>query len=189
MATKKTQKAKPVADSPKASHSSPGARKPKLSIEEREWRLLQRLAKNPESKLGKEIATTVGAFVATNVAATQTAEALSTMLHSGDHGMSSIQQYLTEQPLTAFALLRLIRIERARGASQLELEAHKKMSSKGGVQRDVQAGYAKKRKQIQEIWASGKYKSKSLCAEQECAGLNMAYDTARKALIEPRKKS
>ena len=40
-----------------------------------------------------------------------------------------------------------------------------------------------KKKQIQEIWLSGKYFSRDVCAEQECAALNMSFTTARKALI------
>jgi hypothetical protein len=35
---------------------------------------------------------------------------------------------------------------------------------------------------IRKIWGSGKYKSKDLCAEQECASLNMSFAAARKAL-------
>lgn len=32
------------------------------------------------------------------------------------------------------------------------------------------------------IWVSGKYLSRDVCAEQECANLNISYSTARKAL-------
>lgn len=39
-----------------------------------------------------------------------------------------------------------------------------------------------KQSQIREIWATGKYTSRDLCAEEECAGLGMSYSTARKAL-------
>lgn len=39
-----------------------------------------------------------------------------------------------------------------------------------------------KRAQLQAIWASGKYTSRTICAEQECAALGMSFDTARKAL-------
>lgn len=35
---------------------------------------------------------------------------------------------------------------------------------------------------IREIWASGKYASRDLCAEQECGHLQMSFSTARKAL-------
>lgn len=43
-------------------------------------------------------------------------------------------------------------------------------------------GFRVKRKTIQEIWASGKYSSRDICAEQECAALEMSFSTARKAL-------
>lgn len=47
---------------------------------------------------------------------------------------------------------------------------------------DKPGGSRDKQKQIREIWDSGKYSSRNICAEQECAGLNMSYDAARKAL-------
>lgn len=43
-------------------------------------------------------------------------------------------------------------------------------------------GSREKRRQIKEAWASGKYSSRDICAEQECAGLGMSFSTARKAL-------
>ena len=39
-----------------------------------------------------------------------------------------------------------------------------------------------KRAAIQALWATGKYSSRDMCAEQECAALEMAFGTARKAL-------
>lgn len=39
------------------------------------------------------------------------------------------------------------------------------------------------KEKIRSIWASGKYSSRSICAEQECGALGISYDTARKALI------
>ena len=47
---------------------------------------------------------------------------------------------------------------------------------------DLPGGSRDKQRQMREIWASGKYSSRNICAEQECAGLNMSYDAARKAL-------
>jgi hypothetical protein len=47
---------------------------------------------------------------------------------------------------------------------------------------DKPGGSRDKQNQIRTIWASGKYSSRNICAEQECAGLNMSYDAARKAL-------
>lgn len=43
-------------------------------------------------------------------------------------------------------------------------------------------GCREKHKKIREIWASGKYKSRDICAEQECAALDMSFSAARKAL-------
>jgi hypothetical protein len=39
------------------------------------------------------------------------------------------------------------------------------------------------KQKIREIWGTGKYTSRDICAEQECAGLNLSFTTARKALI------
>ncbi len=44
-------------------------------------------------------------------------------------------------------------------------------------------GSRDKKRQIQEIWASGKFTTKQLCAEQECAALGMSFDAARRALV------
>lgn len=38
------------------------------------------------------------------------------------------------------------------------------------------------KQKIREIWGTGKYTSRDICAEQECAGLNLSFSTARKAL-------
>jgi hypothetical protein len=54
---------------------------------------------------------------------------------------------------------------------------------KANLLHDKPGGSREKRKQIQEIWASGKYSSRDMCAEQECAALNMSISTARKALV------
>lgn len=43
-------------------------------------------------------------------------------------------------------------------------------------------GSREKRDAIRQAWASGKYSSRDICAEQECAALGMSFSTARKAL-------
>lgn len=43
-------------------------------------------------------------------------------------------------------------------------------------------GSRAKRAEIQRLWASGKYDTRDICAEQECAALAMSFSTARKAL-------
>ena len=47
---------------------------------------------------------------------------------------------------------------------------------------DKPGGSREKQRKIREIWASGKFSSKDLCAEQECAALEMSLSSARKAL-------
>lgn len=47
---------------------------------------------------------------------------------------------------------------------------------------DKPNGTREKRLAIQGAWASGKYESRDLCAEQECAHLDMSFSSARKAL-------
>ena len=47
---------------------------------------------------------------------------------------------------------------------------------------DRPGGSRDKQRQMREIWASGKYSSRDLCAEEECAALEMSYAAARKAL-------
>ncbi|MDD2658355.1 MAG: hypothetical protein PHY54_01585 [Methylococcales bacterium] len=39
-----------------------------------------------------------------------------------------------------------------------------------------------RQEEIRKIWASGKYSSRDICAEKECADLSMSFSTARKAL-------
>jgi hypothetical protein len=60
-------------------------------------------------------------------------------------------------------------------------------SSRGKTAADVlhnkPGGNRAKRNLICNAWASGKYSSRDVCAEQECAALNMSFSTARKALI------
>jgi len=43
-------------------------------------------------------------------------------------------------------------------------------------------GSREKRRLIQEAWASGKYTTRDICAEEECGALKMSFSTARKAL-------
>lgn len=43
-------------------------------------------------------------------------------------------------------------------------------------------GSREKRDSIRAAWASGKYSSRDICAEQECAALGISFSTARKAL-------
>ncbi|CAN5474653.1 hypothetical protein BH11PSE7_BH11PSE7_00090 [soil metagenome] len=63
-------------------------------------------------------------------------------------------------------------------------QAWRKQNAKNAADalHDQPGGSRDKQRRIQEIWASGKYSSRTLCAEQECAALDMSYDAARRAL-------
>ncbi len=43
-------------------------------------------------------------------------------------------------------------------------------------------GARDKQKQIRDAWASGKFKTRDICAEQECEAIGMSFSTARRAL-------
>ena len=74
--------------------------------------------------------------------------------------------------------------------AQLSMEKNTRTREKASARAKLAAdalhnkpgGSVSKREAIQEIWASGKFANRSLCAEQECAGLGMSFDAARKAL-------
>lgn len=53
---------------------------------------------------------------------------------------------------------------------------------KANIKHDKPGGSRDKKRHIQKIWASGKYESRDICAEQECAALDMSFSAARKAL-------
>ena len=57
-----------------------------------------------------------------------------------------------------------------------------KATKAADVLHDRPGGNREKQKNIREIWASGKYTSRDICVEQECAALGMSFSTARKAL-------
>lgn len=62
--------------------------------------------------------------------------------------------------------------------------AWRKKNAKGAADalHNKPGGSRDKKQQIRAIWASGKYSSRTICAEQECAALGMSPETARKAL-------
>ena len=65
---------------------------------------------------------------------------------------------------------------------QKQTETSNRNKTAADVLHDRPGGSRDKQAAMRAAWASGKYTSRDLCAEQECAGLNMAPGTARKAL-------
>lgn len=81
-------------------------------------------------------------------------------------------------------LLRLVDGDTRQPASGVGSAAWRKQTAKAAANaRHSQPGGSRdKQNQIREIWATGKYSSRDLCAEQECAALGMSFSAARKAL-------
>lgn len=50
------------------------------------------------------------------------------------------------------------------------------------VRHSKPGGSRDKSQQMRALWASGKYSSRDICAEQECAALDISFSSARKAL-------
>ncbi len=83
--------------------------------------------------------------------------------------------YLEAHPPNPFsiAVLLLIAVDGANA------ERARKVANIG---HDKPGGSRDKRRQIQNIWATGKYSSRDVCAEQECAKLAVSFSKARKDL-------
>ena len=99
-----------------------------------------------------------------------------------DSGVADWRRYVVENPPSADVLLFLL-IAHQR---DIGLAAKKLTSSK--AKKSAFAGHSKpgrsheKQKNIRDAWASGKYSSREVCAEQECAALGMSFSAARRAL-------
>lgn len=75
---------------------------------------------------------------------------------------------------TRAGAIRLAAARKAMASTHGKKAAHARHSKPGGAVEKAEA--------IRAAWASGKYSSRTVCAEQECAHLGMSFDSARKAL-------
>lgn len=66
---------------------------------------------------------------------------------------------------------------------QKERQATKRAKTAADARFNKPGGSREKKAAILAMWASGKYSSRDICAEQECSVLGMSFSTARKALI------
>jgi hypothetical protein len=90
-----------------------------------------------------------------------------------EHPNAVFEYLLSAKNAVAKAFIKGVSVQKRSHA----LKAVNSRHSKPGGNRDKQAA-------IRKIWATGKYTSKDICAEQECAALNMSFSAARKALRE-----
>ena len=82
------------------------------------------------------------------------------------------------------ALLRLVDGDTRQPASGVGSVAWRKQTAKAAAnaRHNRPGGSRDKQRRIREIWATGKYSSRDICAEQECAALGMSFSAARNAL-------
>lgn len=57
-----------------------------------------------------------------------------------------------------------------------------KATGAANIRHSKHGGSREKQEEIRRLWATGKFTSRDICAEQECARLNMSFSAARKAL-------
>ena len=68
------------------------------------------------------------------------------------------------------------------GFEVLAKRASNRAKTAANALHDRDGGSRSKADEIRRLWASGKFKSRDICAEEECASLGMSFSAARKAL-------
>jgi hypothetical protein len=123
-----------------------------------------------EYKAIREVAYKVGKWMVSAALSMQQAKRISTMLHSEDEGLPSIQDVLNLQPVNALTLAHLVRLERSHRARHSANMKNKR--------------YREIEKQVRAMWASGQYKTHTVCARKACEKYpdKVSYDTAIKYL-------
>lgn len=105
-----------------------------------------------------------------------------------DGNYSQTIYHLDEAVFTLRLAYKLLDDQASLEFSRIEVERQlaKHRSENGRHLADIKhnkpGGSRDKKRQMQEMWATGKYASRDICAEQECADLKMSFSAARKAL-------
>jgi hypothetical protein len=102
-------------------------------------------------------------------------DAVSRLLESDEDD----QRLLSEAVLSALAVGLELRDSNPEAAKAMLSQLQRERVNK---RHDAKGGSRDKANRMREIWATGKYTSRDICAEQECAGLGMSFSTARKVL-------
>jgi hypothetical protein len=122
-------------------------------------------------KAARELVLGMAVGIPLSMVSIRQAQRISEMIHSGDEGLSSIQEVLNMQPVNALTLTHLIRLERKRTAK-----------NGADIRHNKPGGSKEKREKMRAKWAEGNFDSRDRCAEEECGALDMSFSTARKAL-------
>jgi hypothetical protein len=88
-----------------------------------------------------------------------------------------------EDFLDAVRIIGNLAEENRRSKTEAMKEARQYLAKHAAEARHSKEGGSRsKRESIRQIWATGKYSSRDICAEQECLALGMSFSTARRAL-------
>lgn len=94
------------------------------------------------------------------------------MENAYEQGLSNVQTEARQQIKEALTLT--AKLEKVKRVARAKNAANSRHTQPGGS--------LDKKQKIRDIWATGKYSSRDICAEEECASLGMSFSTARKAL-------
>jgi hypothetical protein len=106
-------------------------------------------------------------------------------LLSAQHEIYKMQATKHQEVLEISELIKLVTTTERFLSGQIKgRDTQKKMHGvKAATARHSKPGGSRdKWQQMRALWASGKYSSRDICAEQECAALDMSFSSARKAL-------
>ena len=92
-----------------------------------------------------------------------------------DATVPEAEKYIKEHPPSAGAIAILILVTADKLHSDKAKHAANALHEKPGGSRE-------KKCTIRDIWATGKYQTRQLCAEEECTALGSSYESARRAL-------
>jgi hypothetical protein len=103
------------------------------------------------------------------------------------YGKEKLNPKLSDPETTRTSFLIEMADDSSSKAAKLLQQGHKiqksnKAKQMANARHNKPGGSREKQNLIRKKWASGKYSSRDICAEQECADLGMSFSTARKAL-------
>lgn len=107
-------------------------------------------------------------------------------------GLEDFRSYVAANPLDALTVLALLRIATAPDGEAAKMLLQQRASLAAGARHDRPDGSREKQARMRAAWASGKYRSRSDCADKEHTGLGISFETARKALRntpEPKRRT
>lgn len=116
--------------------------------------------------------------------------------YNTENEMRKAYKQVVDKLLTALPIYEDQNIKNIEQISEAALkDVHQALSEGRSIERKLKATHAANvrhskpggsrdlKEKIQAIWATGKYTSRDICAEQECSALGISFSTARKALI------